>query len=122
MKIHITRTSRDWDLYDVDASRPCDEAVRCTYIDVDERTVDHPDKLHPKNRFTSEWYNDLRFTNHRVEDGHIKRDETKEGWCIHMDTLDELKSFVTKYGKCVVSVEDGNPDTMKVEIYDTWRE
>ena len=122
MKILVTRTSRDWNLYDAEESRPCNEVVRCTYIDVDERTVDHPDKLYPKNRFTSDWYDDPRFTNHRVENGHIKRDKTEEGWCICLDTLDELKLFVTKYGKCVISVEDGNPDTMKVEIYDTWRE
>lgn len=122
MKILVTRTSRDWFSYDDEGSKPCDETVRGTYIDVDERTVDHPDKIYPNNKFTSDWYNDPRFTNHRVENGHIKRDSIKEGWCIYLDALNELKLFVNKYGKCVISVEDGNPDMIKVEIYDTRRE
>jgi hypothetical protein len=117
MKFLVTRTS----LF-LDDTKPCDDAQRCNYISVDERTVNHPDKLYPKNKFTSDWYNDPRFFNHRVEHGHIKRDQNREGWCICLNTLDELKLFADKHGRCVVSNEDGNPDMMSIEIYDTYRE
>ena len=113
MKILVTRSS----LF-LDNAKPCDDAQKCSYTDVDERTVDDP----RKNKYLSDWYSDPRFTNHRVENGHIKRDQNREGWCICLNTLDELKLFADKYGKCVVSVKDNNPDMMHVEIYDTYRE
>jgi hypothetical protein len=115
MKVLVSRTS----LF-LDEDKPCDEVVHGTYIHVDERTVDHPDKLYPKNRFTSDWYNDPRFTNHRVENGHIKRDSIQEGWFIQMYSIPELKLFIQKYGKCVISVMDGNPDMITLEIYDNY--
>jgi len=113
MKILVTRSS----LF-LDNAKPCDDAQKCSYTDVDERTVDDP----RKNKYLSDWYSDPRFTNHRVENGHIKRDQNIEGWCICLNTLDELKLFADKHGKCVVSVKDNNPDMMHVEIYDTYRE
>jgi len=117
MKILVTRTSLFFD-----EDKPCNEVVHCTYINVDERTVNHPDKCYPKNRFTSDWYNDPRFTNHRVENGHIKRDCIKEGWCIQINSMDELVVFIKKYGHCVLSIMDGNPDMIALEIYDDYRE
>ena len=66
MKYIVTRTSCLG--YD---QKPCEEAVKEILTDVDERTIDDP----MKNKLIGErWYTEEGYFNHRVENGHIKRD------------------------------------------------
>lgn len=87
---------------------PCKGAYRKAYTYIDERTVDDPEKSGD-----SHWYTDG--TNHRVEDGHAKRDLVRNGWFIK---INNLWKFAAEHGELAILA--GNPKT--VEICDTWRE
>ena len=109
MKFLITRTSQ-W------AGQPCDEAYQDTYTRIDERTVRTPDKL-PNGQT---WYQEG--TNHRVEDGHIKRDFQDTAWFVDIPDLDALMVFYQKYGQLVISSHYNNDAIVELEIYDDYRE
>lgn len=111
MKFHVSRTSI-WD----DEKSPCEEAAVGRYLDVDERTVNDPKKL-KINKAEESWYNSGH--NHRVENGHIKRDFIRDGWMLELNSLEDLIKFSEKYGDLVVSSESGSPT---IEIYDGFRE
>lgn len=113
MKYIVSRTS-SWD-----EDKPCDEAYEEEFIFVDERNVDDPSK----NEFISQdWYTDTTFFNHRVENGHIKRDRKVKRWVVDIDTLEQLNAFFKKYGKIIIQEEFGIPNQLAIEIYDDWRE
>lgn len=80
---------------------------------VDERTVDSPEKLgYSIDRRT--WYD--RGVNHRVENGHIKRDLEIEDWYIEINFLHDLMELIEDCGNSVVV------DTEKIIIYDDYLE
>ena len=113
MKYKVSRTS-DWS-----ANKPCEEAFEDSYIQIDERIVDSPEKLNVKSD-RDEWYNNG--TNHRMENGHIKRDFESRGWFVNIETLEDLNKFVDKYGNIVFQKSSDNSDIKEVEIYDDYRE
>jgi hypothetical protein len=59
---------------------------------VDERMVDDPSKVIYFCGETDWWYKEG--TNHRIENGHIKRDLVKPGWCKEISSLEELLDIV----------------------------
>ena len=106
----VSRTSN----YGID--KPCDEAFEIVITNIDTRTCDDPKKI-PINKGTDgDWYK--RGTNHRVENGEIKRDMGVEKvWAAQ---IGDLQEFVNKYGDCVISpIKDG---FCSIEIYDDYRE
>ena len=112
MKFIISRTS-NWS----DEESPCCEAVREPHVRIDERTVDNPDKL---NQGPEYWYK--LGQNHRVENGHIKRDFPYEAWSIEISSLEELLEFTKRYGRVIINEYCGNPTLNEIEIYDGYRE
>jgi hypothetical protein len=112
MKFKVERTS----LFNGD-EKPCENAFKEKYTRVDERTIDDPSK----NEYTKNWYENG--TNHRVENGHIKRDFVEEGWFMEISTLGELMQFIKDNGEDVVIGElFHNQSIIKIEIYDDYRE
>ena len=109
----ISRTS-DWS-----NCKPCEGAFEDSYIKVDERMIDTPEKFKLKSD-REEWYKNGE--NHRVENGHIKRDFEFKGWFININSLDQLNQFVKTYGDIVIYQNYSNPDTLEIEIYDDYRE
>lgn len=113
MKFIIKRTSI-WD-----QESPCEEARRETYTRIDERIVDDPKKIHFGN-VAQTWYK--QGENHRVENGHIKRDFPGEReWFIEINNLDDLLKLKSKYGDLVLG-EHCSSDFPSIEIYDDYRE
>lgn len=110
MKFKISRTS-DWG-----ENQPCEEAFKGKYIYVDERSVDDASKLKYRDA-QNDWYSNG--SNHRIENGHIKRDFMQDGWMIKVNSIKQLIDFVSKYGDVVISTHFGTPE---IEIYDTYRE
>ena len=118
MEFMVSRTSIPFNKKD---RKPCPEAVRKSYIEVDERTVDDPAKVPIHHGERTWWYAEGQ--NHRVEDGHIKRDLRREGWFVEIPTLDALVDFICKYGQVVIYPVPDVPDHwLEIEIYDAWRE
>lgn len=99
-----------------DRGPPCDEAFKILTTKVDTRNWDDPKKIPANNLTYGDWY--LRGTNHRVENGKMKRDMgTREEWAIEISDIHE---FIDKYGNCVVGRDNNGFYT--VEIYDDYRE
>lgn len=103
----ITRTS-DWD------TKPCDEAFEMDYTRIDERIIDDPFIISCDPQ--RDWYGVGR--NHRVENGHLKRDITSKRWFVEFIDFGGLVAFTRKYGECIIS--PGEPPS--IEIYDDYRE
>lgn len=112
MKFVIDRTSRS----SLSNEKPCEEAVECMYDRTDERIVGSPFEMRNADG-GNHWYE--RGFNHRVDDGHIKRDIKETGYEIEINSLDELKDFISKYGSIIIEKED---NYMYLEIYDGYRE
>ena len=114
MRLEIRRTS----VRDDDVS-PCEEAIRenCTLID--ERVVDDPKKIPANNGTDGGWYDGG--TNHRVENGRIRRDFPDHRWVVEIKDLDELMAFSIKYGELIIG-ESWNTKNLSLEIYDDYRE
>lgn len=108
MKFMVSRTSN----WDAEVS-PCEEAHREEYTSIDERTTDDPS-------FEPTWYD--HGTNHRVEDGHIKRDFSDVGWFVELDSLEALMEFRDKYERLVLGRYWDNNSIPSIEIYDDYRE
>lgn len=117
MKFLTRRTTEYFDI------KPCEEAIEGTYTHVDIRMVDDPAKI-PAEKGTDWWYKDKDFTNHRVENGQIKRDRILKGWFVEINTLEELVEFTKKYdGDVIISTNnENNPEFYELEIYDNYRE
>lgn len=96
-------------------NKPCEEAERGEAVFIDERTCADPADIEHYGNTTEWWYGEG--ANHRVINGHIMRDMgMRPCWLVK---IDNLRDFVTKYGRCVIDVEHGN---MTIEIYDDYRE
>lgn len=115
MKFLVTRTSQ-WG----DDVSPCPEARQETYTRIDERTTNDPAKVGAHLGEVDWWYGAGR--NHRVERGCIKRDIDDTGWFVELSTLDELMAFVARHGELVIGPYYANPDIIRIEIYDSYRE
>ena len=115
MKYIVTRTSTCGE------SKPCDEAVEETVTLIDERNIDDP----MKNKFIGKrWYTEEKYFNHRVENGHIKRDFKEKRWTIEINSLEDLNKLEEKYGKLIITkpIWTCYDIPYEIEIYDTWRE
>lgn len=73
--------------------KPLREAFKRKYSIIDERTVSDPKLLISGEK---EWY--AHGSNHRLENGHLKRDLEKSGWFIEIRTLRELMKFMALHG------------------------
>jgi hypothetical protein len=113
MKFKVSRTSS----YE-DEVPPCEGCVKGQYTRIDERTIDDPNKS--AGVYARQWYE--RGTNHRVENGHIKRDFIDEGWFIEIPTLEDLVTFLDTHGPIVLERFHENTSILELEIYDDYRE
>lgn len=119
MRFKVCRTSMLFSEEDA----PCEGAFREEYKFVDERIIYDPADLPPRHGLTGTewWYAEGK--NHRVEDGHIKRDLVGTGWFIDIPNLEALLEFVQRNGKVIVHPRnDMIPPSFELEIYDYWRE
>ena len=120
MKFIVSKTSASiWN-----DENPCDEAYKDSYIRVDERVKSRPEDIpyfqeHPE-RIKAEWY-DGGF-NHRVENGHIKRDFVEEGWFVEIATLLKFIQFSNNNGPIIIRKFYHNASITEIEIYDDFRE
>ena len=115
MKFAIHRTS-DYR----GSTPPCKEAIHISSMRVDERTTDDPKKLPcPVGDYEAKWWYETG-TNHRVENGHIKRDFEEWTWLIEIASLEALAAFCDEYGCLIISSSGGNMP--ELEIYDDYRE
>lgn len=95
---------------------PCEDAFRISVVTTDTGSVSDPADIAYYKGETKWWYE--KGTNHRVEDGRIKRDMgVREEWAVYIDSISD---FIDKYGECVVD-KDGN-GFYTIEIYDADRE
>jgi hypothetical protein len=115
MKFMVSRTSRTTDV------KPCSEAKQEKYTRVDERSTDDPAKIPAMRGKPADWWF-ADGTNHRIENGHIKRDFEDTAWFIKINTLAQLIEFIEKYDQVIVSKSFWNPSIMSIEIYDDYRE
>ena len=112
MEYRVTRTSQ-WN-----EDKPCEEAYQKQIIYTDERNI--PDPM--ENLLIGKsWYTDKGWFNHRVENGHIKRDKYVDVWMIEIKDQEELLKFIDKYGDIVIQ-KDESYHSYEIEIYDGWRE
>jgi hypothetical protein len=116
MRFRVSRTSANYD------DKPCEEAVRGTYLHTDRRSS--PAEAIPAYAnptvLQREWYG--RGQNHRTEDGRAARELAHEGWFVTLPTLADLLAFIDKYGEVVVSHEPSPTPLYRLEIYDDYRE
>ena len=92
------------------------------YTRVDTRTVDDPKKL-PKF-VGDDWYE--KGSSHKVDDrGYITREfpDSRPGWFINLNTLEELMTFIEGAGHAVViGYSMWNSNVRSIEVYDAYRE
>ena len=100
--------------------QPCNEAVQEKLTFVDERHIDDP----LKNSYIGQaWYTDEGYFNHRVENGHIKRDYYRNDWTITIDTLADLLALQDKYGHLILyNTTDCIECPREIKIYDDYVE
>jgi len=110
MKFKVSRTSLFND------EKPCEGSFKEKYIRIDERTISDPFK----NIYMKDWYE--TGTNHRVENGHIKRDFVEEGWFVEIATLLEFIQFSNNNGSIIIRKCYHNVSITEIEIYDDYRE
>ncbi len=113
MKFTIKRTSLWSD------EEPCEEATLEHGVYVDVRTSDDPAKVPYYKGESAWWYSEG--TNHRIEDGHIKRDLPRDYYVIKIESLDDLVRLSDKYGSLIVG-KSINYTIPTIEIYDDYRE
>jgi hypothetical protein len=100
---------------------PCDGAFRAAYVRVDERGTDAPDKIpYYVGKDSAWWFSEGR--NHRVEDGHIKRNFDDEAWFVEIEDLAALQAFIGDQGQIVMGPAWRAPSIIEIEIYDDYRE
>ena len=116
MKFVLTRTSRHY-CYDDMNEKPDKDCFLDDFVRTDERTTDDPMK---NKHIGPAWYRNGE--NHRVENGHIKRDFKEKNWFVEISKLEELLKFVEQKGTIVLQKCDSNKDIFEIEIYDDYRE
>lgn len=109
MKFEIYKTSARY----CTEAPPVEGAFLGEVMRVDTRTVDDPAKL----KYAADtWYKNG--TNHRVENGKIKRDlGFDQVWMVEISTLEELMNLIARTDRQQI-VMDG----LDIEIYDDYRE
>lgn len=112
--IFSVRRASDWS----ESKKPCNGATKRKILHTDERYFDDPMK---NPMVGNTWYTDEGFFNHRVEDGHCKRDWYKEGWVIEINTMDELMKFMDEYGNIII-FDSSSEEFKEIVIYDDWVE
>jgi len=112
MRFLVTRSSDGW--YD---KKPCERAEWGKYYWVDERNVADPSQVPMQLGLTSWWY--AKGINHRVENGHIKRDMELKGWTIEIVSLEDLVDFCRSVGDNLILKTS---PFLEIEIYDDYRE
>jgi hypothetical protein len=110
MKFKVSRTSLFND------EKPCEGSFKEKYIRIDERSINDPSK----NKFMKNWYDEGN--NHRVENGHIKRDFVEEGWFVEIATLLKFIQFSNNNGPIIIRKFYHNASITEIEIYDDFRE
>lgn len=114
MKYIVTRTYCSYE-----DRKPCEEAVKEVLTAVDERIIDDP----MKNKLIGErWYTEEGYFNHRVENGHIKRDYKKSAYTIELESLEDLQNFIDKYGFVTIARSTYKEIPFEIEIHADWRE
>lgn len=124
MKFIIERTSVHYDEI-TEENKPCEEAYKGQYTYVDTRTCDCPTKIlmyyGDPEKALNDWFGEG--SNHRVENGRIKRDLfTEDTWFIDINSLDALINFKEKYGDIIIGKRPSCDDCHSIEIYDYYRE
>jgi hypothetical protein len=115
MKFEISRTS----VWNIEVP-PCDGAVKMETLRPDARHYGSPeeyDKAQARYSRFKPWMSEGK--NHRIADGNIIRDFDWEAWFIELNSLEELMSFISSEGPCVILRGEINPS---IEIYDDYRE
>ena len=102
-----------------EADPPCDEAIWTKIIRVDERTANHPAKIPMNHRLSNQeamdwWHGDG--ANHRIENGHIKRDFIDCAWIVDLNTYGEFLAFYRKYGPLTIEPSILNRDYTEIVL------
>lgn len=113
MRFTVSRTSLGWD----GDGRPCEHAVRGTYIETERR---HPSATTWTDDHRRRWY--AEGVNHREEDGDFVREQIIPAWFIEISTLDALAAFVGSHGDVVITGGRSDFPGLGIEIYDDYRE
>jgi len=103
-------------------NKPCEECKQITITYTDERISDDPAKIPYYKDNPNKWYEEKDFFNHRVENGHLKRDRLLQVWAVEINTLEQLHNFIDKYGRIVISKYYGNENLLSILIYDDYIE
>jgi hypothetical protein len=106
----VVSRSSDWG-----DSKPCEEAVKKFVTRCDEREGEIFSDFFKKIWHESGY-------NHRVENGNIKRDITKEHWVVELNSLEDILNFHKKYGQIIIKSTDFLNGVQEIEIYDYYRE
>jgi len=116
MEYVIRRTSL-W----ISDEKPCDEAYLAIKPSYQIITCSEEEYNRHAKREGVKWRQ--RGSEHSItENGYIRRRmEDVQVWCVKIDTIDELNSFVKRYGDLVLS-ESNNTCLPMIEIYDDYRE
>ena len=105
----VTKTS-DWQ-----NKKPCAGAVKRPFENWETRTC--TEKYFDRHFGENEGLWRSQYKNHRIDsEGYIERQRPDEMlWSIEINTLEELQSFIEKYGRIIM-------DWDSIEIYDGYRE
>ena len=115
---YIVERASEWN----EEIKPCEECRQITITCIDERTTDDPSKIPGCKNNPNIWYEQQGYFNHRVENGHIKRDYLKKVWVVEINSLEQLHEFVNKYGAIVFGDYYVNKNLKRILIYDDYIE
>lgn len=113
--------------YIMSEEKPCEGAVLLSCLEVDERNVDDPTKIDFYGGTSEWWYKNG--INHRLEDGHIKRDEPMEQWFVKL-TIEDIPKFLERFKEVTITRTRmhslGCPDTAFhavacIDLYEDYR-
>lgn len=115
MKYLVTRISKS-----DDEIKPCEEAFETSYYEWDTRRYKSEEEFDSRLKIMNclPWKSEGE--DHQVCKEGIKRKFLKSGWAIEINNLEELDSFIKKYGDIVIS--NYRYSIPKIEIYDDYRE
>ena len=118
MDIEVTRTSQ-WD-----DGQPCDGLTLKRVPRHDRRGYATPEEHDKKHGHCGKWLDtgaDHTTWSDEHGNGGIQRTVgTREAWFLSAETLEDLAAFVGAHGELVVGL--GHDGSLKVEIYDDYRE
>ena len=111
MKFSVERTTRGTD------KKPCEGAI------FGEKTFIAVKNLKSPDDFEYEMDREYWFrtgTNHRCEDGKIKKDMLEKYWTIEIENIEALVEFAKLHGDIIIIADQDNMPG--IEIYDGYRE